>query len=142
MDTARYEAHIEEVCDEREIYVFWVKQGRTRTSLPSEDCVWIGRCHTEREYLIALHEIGHVVRRDIRWRHTPSEVIHDQEAGAWEWAFVNARWPVSQAVREYAATCLRSYGLGQVRAAAVAGVRFLSGSAYAAERRRQAGLAG
>lgn len=78
--------------------------------------VKIGTIDSERDYLVALHELGHVV-----CQHAPARregVTHrvlSEELEAWQWALAHKRCALTQAGVDEIKLCLRSYVMAATR---------------------------
>lgn len=72
--------------------------------------VAIGTIDSEVDYLVALHEIGHVVLGHVGEKgKLVSRMILRTEVEAWQWALKHKRCPLTQAGVDEIRSCLDSY---------------------------------
>lgn len=62
--------------------------------------------NNDTDYLICLHEMGHIVNQDGA---RPEKECLFYEAEAWQWALANAKWPVHIASKLMVARSIASY---------------------------------
>jgi hypothetical protein len=94
--------HIERLCLQNDIQIIerkargaWArKRGRTISVRPVK---------TERTYIMALHEIGHIIGRNRSGRRL------EQEAAAWDFVLEQSIVPLSSASYAFMLRCLDSY---------------------------------
>lgn len=95
-----YAEHIDSLLAEHGIEVDWRDRTAARSWRRSRR-VRLERVRGASSYCIALHEIGHVVGRQVGRR-------LDREAQAWRWAEANAiEW--TDGMRRHAAQCIGTY---------------------------------
>lgn len=95
-----YHQHVVEVCKEHNI-TFVERPGTERASV-NRRIIWAPTPKTINTYLTALHEIGHVVNGE-------NKVALVDEAGAWLFAIVTSKFPISGGGRSHMAKCFTSY---------------------------------
>ena len=116
----QYREHIEELCDEHDIFIFW-HRGRDFHQRDGEIHIPL-RLDTCTAYYIALHEIGHEIFKHKRYKsgpkRTPRHEVHEQEIEAWGWARANARYPMDAEAEAKMLRALRNYRVPEHRLAA------------------------
>ena len=94
--------HIQRLCRQHDVHISERKAGggwarkRART-------ISIRPVKTERTYIIALHEIGHIIGNNRSGRRL------EQEAAAWDFVLEQATLPLSHASYAFMLRCLNSY---------------------------------
>lgn len=104
---ATYLDHIEELCKENGIQIFWTEQMNgewpVALALPQARMVKFHKPTSDFLYLVALHEIGHVMT-DV-----PGDRLLEREAKAWIWAMNNYDLSIDTHSWRMAFTALSSY---------------------------------
>jgi hypothetical protein len=94
--------HIDWICAEHEIQIIERKRSGG-AAVKRERVISIRPVKTERTYIIALHEIGHIVGRNRSGRRL------EQEAAAWDYVIDQSIIPLSAASYEFMRKALLSY---------------------------------
>ncbi|HEX8919092.1 MAG TPA: hypothetical protein VF898_11360 [Chloroflexota bacterium] len=94
--------HIEQLCREHSIQMVEYN-GRRSFALPARRAIYIRPIKTQRTYIIALHEIGHIVGRGRSGRRL------EGEAAAWEYVLQTTMAPLSAASYRFMLRALESY---------------------------------
>jgi len=82
-------AHIEQLADDHDITIVEIRRQWTGEADTKDRCIYIADPTSPVRYMIALHEIGHIVDKAAR-------ILDDQgngpacEGAAWGWAYDNA----------------------------------------------------
>jgi len=113
---ARAMEHIEELARARKVRVHWVKSRWKAEAHVTTRQVWIPRIRSGIDYLIALHEFGHICCRrsrraaDNEWSRE-TEMI--SESAAWAWAVEQIAPGLRRHLKDddwdWVASCLLSY---------------------------------
>lgn len=81
---------LERVARKHRITIVWRARGwRHYEASVTTRLVFIGEVHSPREYLAALHEMGHIASRHARGAMNRKAVL-TEEAAAWDWAVTHA----------------------------------------------------
>jgi hypothetical protein len=95
-----YHRHITELADANSVEIVWKENYPGRASKKPRR-IKIPPIKTATTYALALHELGHIVGRQVGCR-------IDREVQAWQWAKENAlEW--RKPMKKKAARCLQSY---------------------------------
>jgi hypothetical protein len=96
-----YKSHINELCKKHKIRKF-VRKGITEQAYLDDRIIHIHPLKNLRSYIVALHEIGHIINRNKKDKFLMSEKL------AWEWAKKNSLvW--NDQTEKLRVKCLNSY---------------------------------
>lgn len=108
-----YEKHIRRLCKENGIHIEWtnkmVGEWPLAASLPNRKAVQFHKPTNDFLYMVALHEIGHVMT------HRSSDRQLEREARAWEWAVDNISLDIGPEAWQKSFCALSSYVARMVR---------------------------
>jgi hypothetical protein len=94
--------HVERLCREQNIRIIERKRGGGWAA-KRERTICVRPAKTQRTYIIALHEIGHIIGRNRSGRRL------EQEAAAWEFVIEHSAVPLAPTSYGYMLKALRSY---------------------------------
>ncbi len=108
-----YTEHIEQLCKDNGIYIEWttkmIGEWPDAGALPKVPAVKIHKPSNDFLYMVALHEIGHVMTD-----HSSDRQL-EREARAWDWAVENVQMDIGAEAWQKAFTALSSYVARMVR---------------------------
>jgi len=103
-------AHIRELAEEHSITVTYGGTWRTAECWPSDLAITTPEPVDPATYLVALHEIGHLVDVNARaWSRRRGSGALKCEGMAWAWAAANCRFHLTARDWDIAGRCFRSY---------------------------------
>jgi len=102
-----YTEHIKQLCKDNGIHIEWtdkfIGEWPVAGALPKGPAVQIHEPTNDFLYMVALHEIGHVMTD------TKSDRQLEREARAWDWAVENVKVDITPETWQKAFTALSSY---------------------------------
>jgi len=102
-----YTEHIKQLCKDNGIHIEWtdkfIGEWPLAGALPKVPAIQIHKPMNDFLYMVALHEIGHVMTNHVSDRQL------EREARAWDWAVENVQLSITPETWQKAFTALSSY---------------------------------